>query len=384
MARPIILLDQNAPWVVSLFRAVAAAGTPVRALRVHSMGYRFGSAVRGWGGPWHQTAENYFEKDAVVAGWTRFHRLSTLLATTAVRRCVRRHGKPLAVVYTLPQYASVAERLAGDGLAGVYYAHDPFRFYGWDPVRTSELERRMVRACELTFAVARQLCDDLAVNARGPVIYSPNAAGRAFVDQLGQQAQVPADVQSLPRPIVGCTGQINGSYDWDLIDGLSQRLPNATFVFVGPLLDESEAVRQRIAAVLARPNVRWLGKKPHDQLPAYWSAFDVCLNPLQVNEHNNRRSPLRLYDYLSTSKPILSTAVSEAYQHQGLVEIGQDVEQCAAALQQMLRGERPVDVERRRRYIRNNTWEQRAAAMLREISKLDSSAAGSQTMKDPA
>ena len=199
-------------------------------------------------------------------------------------------------------------------------------------------------------------------------MYSPNAASIEFIERLSKPVgPVPADLAALPRPIVGCIGQINRSYDWDLIAGLADALPDVSFVFVGPVFQEPVELAKRVDAALAKKNVRHLGPKPHDELPDYLQHFDVCFNPLAVNSHNDRRSPLRLFDYLATEKPILSTAIREAHEHVPFIEIGRDLDECVRVLRRMTAADYTVDLAARREYIRQNTWHARAQQLLRLI-----------------
>jgi glycosyltransferase involved in cell wall biosynthesis len=309
------------------------------------------------------------EKSLLVPGWTRFPGLSAAMLRRAVSRAIRRFGPPDALLYTLPQYAPVAQAFAGK-FRQIYYAHDPFRFYDWDAARTIDLERQMLAACDGTFAISWQLTEDLQAQSSRPVIYSPNAASRVFMDALSAASDVPEDLRSLPRPIIGCIGQINRSYDWTLIGALADGLPEATFAFVGPIFPEPVEVRRPMEAVLARGNVKWLGPRPHGQLPGYLLGFNVCLNPLAMSEHNHRRSPLRLYDYLATDKPVLSTAVREALGHGDLVATFKTPREGIELLNRMVAGDYRVDLAARRAYLRNNTWEARAAQFLRHVEAL--------------
>jgi glycosyltransferase involved in cell wall biosynthesis len=160
-------------------------------------------------------------------------------------------------------------------------------------------------------------------------------------------------------------GQLNqSSYDWDLIAGLSKALPEISFVFVGPILEKTP----KIETILSLPNVRWLGPRPHNQLPNYLNGFDVCFNPLVPGEYSDRRSPLRLYDYLATDKPILSTAIREAYSHRPFVEIGRSIDECVAVLRRLASAKSAEDVEARHCYIEKNTWENRAAQLIQLIA----------------
>jgi len=72
---------------------------------------------------------------------------------------------------------------------------------------------------------------------------------------------------------------------------------------------------------------------------------------------------LRLYDYLATDKPVLSTAIREALELERFMGIGHDVSETVKLLEQMLAGRYPIDLEARRRFIVGQTWEDRAAQL---------------------
>jgi glycosyltransferase involved in cell wall biosynthesis len=226
----------------------------------------------------------------------------------------------------------------------------------------------MLQTATVTFAISRVLRDDLAARTQQPVLYSPNALSSDFITAMRPgQSFVPAELLNLPRPIVGCTGQINETYDWAMLGELADRMPEASFVFIGPIIAEAAEHRTAIDAVLkGKPNVHWLGRKPHADLPAYLGAFDVCLNPLAPGPHADRRSPLRLFDYLATGKPIVSTNIAEA-RHDGHVWLADNATEMAALIRQGYSGERQLDLPARQKYIEQNTWEMRALDMLAKI-----------------
>lgn len=342
--------------------AVADEGIEVKALRILSLGLVLtqpGALVRK--DEIAMSPSRFHQRRVYVPGWTRFHRSSTARVTGRLRRLAAD-----VIIYTAPQYIDVAEDVRGP--LCVYYAHDAFRFYDWDANTTSALERRMLDRADIVVAVSDTLGDDFRQMTRTPVIVSRDAVSKSFLDLLVNPLDLPEDLARVRRPIVGCTGNINRSYDWDLIGTLANRMPEVSFVFVGPISREALPIRQMIDSVLKLPNVRWLGAKPHERLPAYLGGFDICFNPLTVNEHSNRRSPLRLYDYLATDKPILSTAIREAEMHRPHIEVGRSAEQCLAVLRRFISRGYEVDRAARRRYIEANTWQCRASALLRALN----------------
>jgi hypothetical protein len=75
---------------------------------------------------------------------------------------------------------------------------------------------------------------------------------------------------------------------------------------------------------------------------------------------------LRLYDYLASFRPIVSTAVAPALGHVPYVEIGRDAADLAALLRRSADGAN-VDRAARRAYIRTHTWRQRAEVFLTNL-----------------
>lgn len=369
--RRILVVDGNAPWVRSLFLAMPD-GVQVAMVRpYHPKMFRsaLGSSPL-WGCNARRTIrEGVWEEHAVVAGWTKFPRLSQQMLRRRCEKAVKHMGGCDAAVFVIPQYAELAGTFRG--VHRVYYAYDPYLFYDWDGDATRALEDRMLKTCELSVAISRKLEEDFRPRTAGRLIYSPNAASDAFVAAMQARPGAPADLSAIGRPIVGCTGQINASYDWDLINALAERLSAVFFVFIGSIHEPSSAVRSRIQATFARPNVKWLGPRDHASLPAYIANFDVCLNPLAVTPHNDRRSPLRLYDYLASYQPVVSTAVAEVAAHGGLIAVGSTADEITSHISQALMPGHTVDLVSRRSYIARNTWTSRAQAFLSQLEALE-------------
>jgi len=367
--RSLFVVDTGAPWVRSLLHAMPPE-VGIYGFRVRNA-FAFPGGLRGQFqkvGRSEKVTESWNDTWVSVPSWHKAFGLSTWLVTRQVKNAIRRFGKPDAMLFTLPWYAQVAENFTG--VTKAYYAHDTFRFYDWNREKTIALEGRLLRSCHVGFGVAKQVVADLQEMASTPVHYLPMAT--TWLPGAGHaegKAEAEKDFESVPKPRVGCVGQINSSaYDWELIEYLSVGFPNVHFVFIGPRFKEqSSAAANRIEAVFARSNVHWLGPKPHTHLPAYLRRFDVCINPLCVSEHNHRRSPLRLFDYLTTDRPIVSTSIAEAFNHVPHIRIAKNKEEFRRLLDEALALQEAPDLERRRDYIAANTWHARAEEFWRRV-----------------
>ena len=280
------------------------------------------------------------------------------------RGILSKFGKLDVVVFTWPQLAVLAEKLPE--VTRVYYCKDPFEHWTcWNREEIRELESRMLRACDAAFAVSRLLVEDFQPRARGKVFYLPNGVEESFLNtgNLPRPANLPGD-----RPILGSIGQINGTYDWDYIAELAANLPEARLCLVGNISESEPRWQREIAKHLTGiPNILFIDRQPHEQIPAYIRHFDILVCLLRAGEFSDRRSPLRLYDCLTTQRPIISTPIREALEHLPHVHIAGSAKEAAAKRGRIFAGEFPVDTVARRNYIERQTWGIRARQLLDEL-----------------
>jgi UDP-galactopyranose mutase len=252
----------------------------------------------------------------------------------------------------------------------IYVAADAYRFYDWPQDQTQEYEQRIFERARASFAVSEPLVEDFRARGAKAVFQSPTAVGAEFAEAAQQNTPTPLDLAGIPHPRVGVVGKINSTYDWGLIETLAEARPDVSFVFIGPTRELDPREETRIVRAFARPNVFDLGAKPHSALPGYLNACDVLLNPLSVTDHNDRRFPLRLSEYLTTDRPVLTTSIHEARWFGSHVVSFADPTEALAALDAALRGEIAVDVEGRRRWLEQNTWEARASNVLAALESV--------------
>lgn len=360
----IVLVDGDAPWVRALFQAMPA-DVSVHAFRPQGPAITARRPLALFRG-WRQMAPRWWERAVVVPSWSKAPRLTASICAFHLGRRLAALDDDTVIVFTLPHYAPLAEQFSG--VPRVYFAFDPYKCYtGWDPAVVAAGEKQMLTHCDASFAISPALADDFRKVTDRPVFVQPNGVSEAFLAAFDGPLPPPADLPPGGPPVVGCVGQISRAYDWTLLAELVRACPELSFVFVGPLFAEVPTVRPQIDRVFAMPNVRWLGPRPHADLPRYISRFDVCLNPLRVDPCNDRRSLLRLYDYLASDRPIVSTAVASALDHQPHVAVGRTAAELAVLLRRAAGARNSDDRAGRRSYARTHTWERRAETFLTSL-----------------
>lgn len=364
------VIDANSPWVRSL-----AAGLPedwsIRHYRIYNPLW-LPSGIRDVPriGRWVKIGDRSSELYLATPGWRRFEKLSALFLNAFLPG---RHESPTENVFlfTFPFYSSVAGDLRKRQPASTiaYWAHDAFAYYEFAPGYVEHHENRLVPLCDSRFAMAPLLVEDYARRYPDhPFHLLHDAVSADFITR--PPGPVPRELEAIRqagRPLVGCIGQINRNYDWELLEKAATANPGTQFVFIGNLFEEGE-ITNRIRRFFDRGNVHWLGRIEHERLPSFLHAFDICLNPLAISDHNHRRDPLRIYDYLTTSAPIVSTDLDGVRMHRDHVEIFASQTELISRLGAM---PDPVDdrtLAARRDYIQSQRWENRAAEFIRLLS----------------
>ncbi|QFT88408.1 Putative teichuronic acid biosynthesis glycosyltransferase TuaH [Bacillus sp. THAF10] len=116
-------------------------------------------------------------------------------------------------------------------------------------------------------------------------------------------------------------------------------------------------------------NVTYLGHLPHHQLGTYLKEMSVCIIPFKITPVTLATNPVKMYEYLATGKPVISTALPECVLAQPYVDIGRNHSDFVTKVKYRL--EHPGDSTGRQRFALSNTWKHRinqAISLINSIS----------------
>ena len=136
-----------------------------------------------------------------------------------------------------------------------------------------------------------------------------------------------------PSPLVGYVGKLGVRLDVDLIVATAALLPEVVFVFVGPAL-ESNLVRP----LRDRPNVRLVGDRRVEDVPAYLAAFDVAWIPHRVGEGETGGDLMKKYEYWAAGCQVVTTPVADLDAWASQLHIVRSPEEAVHAIKGLLDG----------------------------------------------
>jgi glycosyltransferase involved in cell wall biosynthesis len=276
-------------------------------------------------------------------------KLNAWLYRITLRRELRRLGmsqEPLLWVYG-PHVAPWIRGLPRSGL--VYHCVDKWSaFQDYDAARMTACEAEICREADLVLASAEDLAERCR-QYRADVNYVPHGVEHDHFAQALQPGPLPPDIATLPEPRVGFFGLIHEWVDTDLIGALADQLPYQ-FVLIG-------ASNQDLTALLARPNVHYLGRKPYGTLPDYCRGFAAAIVPFRISELTLSVNPIKLREYAAAGLPVVASDLPEIRRCGEIASCVSGVDAWEAALRRAIReGQDPAARQRQSDRVRSEDW----------------------------
>lgn len=182
-------------------------------------------------------------------------------------------------------------------------------------------------------------------------------------------AQRPAEVyrDEQGRRIIGYYGAIAEWFDLDLVERLAREQPNDCILLIGA---DTAKAKERLAGC---PNVLLTGEVKYSELPFYLYAFDVCILPFKVIPLTLATNPVKVYEYLSAGKAVVSIDLPEISQFGDLVARAKTHDEFITRVAEALddAGDAASEAERRR-FASEQTWDHRVESFAKALEETQS------------
>ncbi|CAG9622820.1 glycosyltransferase [Sutcliffiella rhizosphaerae] len=149
--------------------------------------------------------------------------------------------------------------------------------------------------------------------------------------------------------------------DDSLVRRLASKLIDHEIVIIGAEFGKNFTLKHL-------PNVTFLGQIPHEQLASHLSQMDVCIIPFKITPVTLATNPVKMYEYLATGKPVISSALPECVLAQPYVDIGKNHQEFISKVSYRLSN--PGNENERKSYSLSNTWENRVNQAITLINNI--------------
>ena len=304
--------------------------------------------------------------------------VSTALRMWEIRRTLRArnwNGRRVAYVWQ-PDFVDVLGRL--DEAVSVFHCHDyypalqPEGPQGKVHPEVAERRIRQLESClqkaDLVVTASEAIADQMRAHHDRDYQVVENGVNFEVVN-AGLQAPCPAELEQIPRPIVGCIGRINQKIDCRLLLDIALARPDWSVLLMGPVVSRLPLEQQSaFDAFLAAPNTFYIEGRPWNELPPYFAQLDVGLMPYRMDGIWTRFGfPLKFYEYLAVGKPTVSSKLLPLEKYQSVVHLAEGVEQWVEMIERSLEDPGPAVKAQRIELAEQNSWKNRSEQIINMI-----------------
>lgn len=208
---------------------------------------------------------------------------------------------------------------------------------------------RMLKAADLVITTSGPLFKQIQ-RYRRDVHLVPNGCDYYYFNEEAGRLKEKRDSDE-PRKI-GYIGAIAPWVDMELLQEAADYYHHACFVLIGAQLNGSK--------IPERKNIQYLGHQLYETIPGHLQAMDVVLIPFKNNQTTRATNPVKLYEYLSLGKAIVSVSLPEIAPYRQYLYMSRSRQEFIHNIQLALDENNPNLVQGRKEIAKQNSWQKRA------------------------
>lgn len=160
-------------------------------------------------------------------------------------------------------------------------------------------------------------------------------------------------------PVLGFVGNLEAKIDRELLEKLSEAVPEALIVLVG-----STHANPDIRALDELPNVLMTGVVPYPYVSAFVKRFTVGLVPHKRIELTENMNPLKVFVYLSNDVPVVATDVPNIAKFDYVWQTDSHAQFIDAVVRLVGDDAPTLDAKKFAEFKRRNSWDMRLAVVV--------------------
>ena len=168
---------------------------------------------------------------------------------------------------------------------------------------------------------------------------------------------------------IGYVGKIQDRVDFELVERCLKEYKNMKFIFVGPIFSQAKKIKK---IQRNNNNIKFLGDIHYADLPNVLKKIDVAIMPHKIDAFTDSMNPLKLYEYLASGKPVVSTTVAGTENISEYIFLADDLEfvkKLGMVCAKVRNGEiSPLEVVES--IPEECTWDFRTSEILNELEKV--------------
>lgn len=165
-------------------------------------------------------------------------------------------------------------------------------------------------------------------------------------------------INSLENPFI-YIGTISEWFDFDSVLELLNSRKDINIVLIGPILETKMPYHERL---------HLLGPVKHEYIFQIMEISKALIMPFKVNELINSVNPVKLYEYIFSGKPIISSHYKETEKFGDLVFLYENTDNFIEIAYNIIDGARKASPAEMKNFAIENTWAERHKQILKYLN----------------
>ncbi|WP_429350231.1 hypothetical protein [Paenibacillus sp. 4624] len=229
-------------------------------------------------------------------------------------------------------------------------------------------ESKLLQRANLVFASSKQLYDDLVVQTNNVKLIR-NGLDSSLCWKRGSEKE-PEVLNKLKNlkgysnvTLFGYVGAVDHWFDYEAIQLILNYSPNFHVVIVG----------YNNLPRINHDNLHYIDSVPKQELAEIIPQFDVCLYPFRQTDWLDTIDPVKIYEYLSFNKPVISVRSMETVRFADYIQIYGTYNEFVEILDRIPVLSVPFLAEEQlHQFIDENSWTMRAEEVREHFQLLES------------
>lgn len=230
------------------------------------------------------------------------------------------------------------------------------------------MEKKLSELADIVFVVSNNLYNRSKKTNPNTYLLPNGVDFDHFYQVNSSEIKIAPDMVKIKPPIIGYTGALKPSFDFNLICYIAKNNPNWSIVLIGPPRKD-DRILEEVKSMKKYRNIFLLGEKPYELLPNYIKKFNVCILPYKKIKYTDYFDPLKLYEFLATGKPIVSSDYPAARRFKSVISISNNYNGFVEHIKKILRQKNHKNMYKQIEMAEYNSWDVRINEMVSIVEK---------------
>jgi glycosyltransferase involved in cell wall biosynthesis len=245
----------------------------------------------------------------------------------------------------------------------VYQSVDDIRQAPYLRRHGPRLENEWIRKADFTLVTSSELKRTKSAHSSN-VFLLPNAADATLFRQaVREDIPMPSEIRQITggKKVITYMGNICQRLDYELLIKVANAHKDKILLMIGPCAKKDYGVSR----LRSLGNVVFTGSKNINQLPGFLKYSDCCIIPFLCNQLTKSIYPLKINEYLSAGKPVVTTHFSEDITgFKAVALISRNHDEFVNLISQSIETDTESRKIERMLFAASNTWEARAHSFI--------------------